>query len=180
MSKASQTITVLTVSAFLAFAIITSPSPVLAASLQFIGTPEIIKEPNSSLIATATLKLTGMSTMGTTIFLTSSGGSAVLQCNNPSGNNPASIQVPFGSLQGPIIFLTGNNTFAVKPTLFQATVIMGPPPLPTASQVCPNPNWSIRLLSIAYNNVVLHTQQNGADILTFNFGNVDPRLNVHL
>jgi hypothetical protein len=29
-------------------------------------------------------------------------------------------------------------------------------------------------VSLTYDNVVLHIQQNGQDILTFNFGNVDP------
>jgi hypothetical protein len=52
----------------------------------------------------------------------------------------------------------------------------GPPPLPSGSQICPNPNWSVRLVSITYDNVVLHIQQNGQERLTFNFGNVDPEV----
>jgi hypothetical protein len=30
------------------------------------------------------------------------------------------------------------------------------------------------ILSLTYNGVVLHIQQNGADLLTFDFGNIDP------
>ncbi|MGA7900796.1 MAG: hypothetical protein WCA39_18270 [Nitrososphaeraceae archaeon] len=40
-------------------------------------------------------------------------------------------------------------------------------------QGCPNPNWSIALLHITFTNVVLHLVQNGFEVLTFNFGNVD-------
>ena len=57
-----------------------------------------------------------------------------------------------------------------------ASVSIGPSPLPTASQICPSPSYSVLLLHITYDNVVLHTQQNGVDILTFNFGNVDPEV----
>jgi hypothetical protein len=55
-----------------------------------------------------------------------------------------------------------------------ASGTIGPPSLPTASQICPNPNWTVQLVSITYFNVVLHIQQQGSDILTYNFGTVDP------
>jgi hypothetical protein len=42
-----------------------------------------------------------------------------------------------------------------------ATVSIGPPSLPSASQICPNPNWNIAVLKLTYDNVVLHIQQNG-------------------
>lgn len=177
MKRTFQAITTSAVFTFLAFVIITSPSFVLAATnLQFIGTPEITKVSDGGLVATATLKATG-STFAV-LSLTSSGGSAVLQCNNPAGNNPASTQVPFGVLQGPKGALGANFTVAVKPNIFNVIVPLPHPPLPTASQICPNPNWSISLISITYRNVVLHFQQCSTcvDILTFNFGNVDPEV----
>jgi len=39
----------------------------------------------------------------------------------------------------------------------------------------PNGNWSVRLTSLTYNDVSLHIQQpEGVEILTFNFGTIDP------
>ena len=101
-------------------------------------------------------------------FLTSSGGDASLQCVNPGGNPPPPKHVSFGPLQGQTTFIQPNNG------QITASASIGPPPLPSAAQICPNPNWSVKLVSITYNNVVLHIQQNGADLLTHNFGNVDP------
>jgi hypothetical protein len=160
--------------ALLAFVIIaaTVQSTVLAASPHFIGTPTIVKNPNGSL--TSTFKAAGLANIVTGAFLTSSGGTAVLQCVNPGGNNPPPKQVTFGPLAGEETFIPPNNG------QITARVTIGPSPLPSASQICPNPNWSVVLLSITYFNVVLHIQQNGFDILTFNFGTVDPRLNVYL
>src|SRR5947208_3055340 len=161
-----QAITVTAATTFLAFAIIASPSLVLAASPHFIGTPQIHKNPNGSL--TATFKAAGLANVVTGAFLSSSGGTAVLQCVNPGGNNPPPKQVSFGPLQGQITTIQPNNG------QITASVTIGPPPLPSASQICPNPNWNVLLLHITYFNVVLHIQQNGVDILTFNFGTVDP------
>ena len=137
-----------------------------AASPHFIGTPAIVKNPDSSL--TASFKAAGLANEATGAFLTSSGGTAVLQCVNPGGNNPPPKQVSFGPLQGQTTFIQPRNG------QITASATIGPPPLPSASQICPNANWSVEVLSITYDNVVLHIQQNGVDILTFNFGNVDP------
>jgi hypothetical protein len=158
--------------AFVIIADVTAPSTVLAASPHFIGTPTIVKNPNGSL--TTSFKAAGLANIVTGAFLTSSGGTAVLQCVNPGGNNPPPKQVTFGPLQGQETFIQPSNG------QITASATIGPPPLPSASQICPNPNWSVALLSITYFNVVLHIQQNGFDILTFNFGTVDPRLNVYL
>lgn len=170
-SKKALTIASTTLLAFVIIAA-TAPSTVLAASPHFIGTPQIAKNPNASL--TATFKAAGLANIVTGAFLTSSGGTAVLQCVNPGGNNPPPKQVTFGPLQGQITFIQPRNG------QITGSATIGPPPLPGSSQICPNPNWSVLLLSITYFNVVLHIQQNNADILTFNFGNVDPKLNVYL
>jgi hypothetical protein len=82
---------------FLVVAIITSPI-VLAASPHFIGTPRVTKNPDGSL--TAIFKAAGLANIVTGAFLTSSGGTAVLQCVNPGGNSPPPKQVTFGPLQG--------------------------------------------------------------------------------
>jgi len=102
-------------------------------------------------------------------FLSSSGGTAILQCVNPGGNNPPPKVVSFGPLQGQKVNIQPRNG------QITASVSIGPPTLPSASQICPNPGWNVRLVSITYDNVVLHIQQNGVDILTHNFGNVDPQ-----
>jgi hypothetical protein len=164
----SQTFRVSAATTFLAFAIIAAPSLAFAASPHFIGTPAIVKNPNGSL--TATFKAAGLANVVTGAFLVSSGGTAVVQCVNPGGNNPPPKQVSFGPLQGQETFIPPNNG------QITASVSIGPPALPSASQICPNPNWHVALLSITYDNVVLHIQQNGVDILTFNFGNVDPEV----
>jgi len=162
--------------ALLAFAMLANTSLVFAASPHFIGTPTITKNPNFSL--TSNFKAAGLANVVSNVFLSSFGGgnrssfggTAELQCVNPGGNNPPPKQVTFGPLQGQVA--------SIQPRDGQitGTVTLGPPPLPSASQICPNPNWSILLLSVTYFNVVLHIQQSGVDILTFNFGNVDPEV----
>jgi hypothetical protein len=154
----------------LALALVASPALVFAASPHFIGTPTITKNSNFSL--TSSFKAAGLANVVTGAFLTSSGGTALLQCVNPGGNNPPPKQVTFGPLQGQTTFITPRNG------QITASATIGPPPLPSASQICPNPNWSVAILSLTYHNVVLHIQQNGVDILTFNFGNVDPGIAV--
>lgn len=141
-------------------------APVLAASPHFIKTPSIVKNPNFSL--TAKFKAAGLGNVITDIFLSSSGGTADLQCVNPGGNNPPPKRVDFGPLQGQVVTVQPNNGQV------SASPSIGPPSLPSAAQICPNPNWDVKIVSLTYDNVVLHIQQNGVDVLTFNFGNVDP------
>lgn len=138
----------------------------LAASPHFIGTPTIGKNPNLSL--TANFKAAGLGNVATNIFLSSSGGTAELQCVNPGGHNPPPKQVDFGPLQGLVVTVQPRNGQVT------ASPSIGPPTLPGASEVCPNPNWDVNIISLTYEDVVLHIQQNGFDILTFNFGDVDP------
>jgi hypothetical protein len=143
-----------------------APMLAAAASPHFIGTPTIVKNPDNSL--TATFKAAGLGNVVTDIFLTSSGGTAVLQCVNPGGHNPPPKEVTFGPLAGQTVTVTPRNgQVTASPTI-------GPPSLPGASEICPNPNWSVDLVSITYEDVVLHIQQGGVDILTFDFGDVDP------
>jgi hypothetical protein len=137
-----------------------------AASPHFIGTPTITK--NADLSLTADFKAAGLGNIVSEAFLSSSGGTAELQCVNPGGNNPPAWQFEFDSLAGQTTIIPPRNGHIT------ATVTLGPPPLPSADEVCPNPNWSVAILSLTYENVVLHIQQDGQDILTFDFGDVDP------
>lgn len=156
---------ILVVTIVIVLTLVTS-SIVLAASPHFIGRPQIVKNPNASL--TANFKAAGLANIVTQAFLSSNGGTALLQCVNPAGNSPPPKQVPFGPLVGFVTTVTPRNG------QITASAGIGPPPLPSASQICPNPNWSVQLIQLTYFNVVLHIQQNAVDILTFNFGNVDP------
>jgi hypothetical protein len=142
----------------------TSPT-VLGASPHFIGTPTIIKNPNFSIAAS--FKAAGLANVVSQAFLSSSGGTANLQCVNPGGNNPPPKAVSFGPLQGQAVTIQPRNG-----QITATTNPLGPPPLPSPSQICPNPNWSVAIISITYTNVVLNIQQGGSDILTFNFNTV--------
>jgi hypothetical protein len=56
---------------------------------------------------------------------------------------------------------------------FSATLPVPTPP--SAATECPNGNWRVRLTSLTYTNVVLHIEQPaGVEILSFNFGTIDP------
>jgi len=161
MRRNSQTITATAATTFLAFAIMASSPLVFAASAHFIGTPTITHNTNFSL--TATFKAAGLANVVSAAFLTSSGGTASLQCVNPGGNNPPPKMVSFGPLQGQTTFIPPSNG------QITASATIGPPTLPSSAQICPNPGWSITIVSITYNNVVLHIQQNNVDILTNNY-----------
>jgi|SRR5215207_2508774 len=143
-----------------------APMLAAAASPHFIGTPTITKNEDFSL--TASFKAAGLGNVVTDIFLTSSGGTADLQCVNPGGNNPPPKRVDFGPLQGETVTVTPHNGQVT------ASPSIGPPPLPGADEICPNPNWSVDIVSLTYTDVELHIQQGGVDILTFDFGDVDP------
>jgi len=162
MRRNSQTVTVTAATTLLAFAIMASSPLVFAASAHFIGTPTITHNTNFSL--TATFKAAGLGNVVSAAFLTSSGGTAQLQCVNPGGNNPPPKSVSFGPLQGQTTFIPPSNG------QITASASIGPPTLPSSGQICPNPGWSVAIVSITYNNVVLHIQQGGADILTNNYG----------
>lgn len=67
-----------------------------------------------------------------------------------------------------------NQTVTVKPNdgNIKRSLTLGPPTFPSGSEVCPNPNWSVDIPSLTYENVKLRIERNNFDILTFNFGNV--------
>jgi hypothetical protein len=154
-------IAIAAVAAFGAFA-----AYAFAASPHFIGTPTCSKNADFSL--TCSGKAAGLANVVTGAFLTSSGGTADLQCTNKGGNPPPPKRVDFGPLTGETENITPRNgNIRFGPTL-------GPPPLPSPADICPNKNWSIDIISLTYFDVELHIQQGGVDILTFDFGDVDP------
>jgi len=138
-----------------------------AGSPHFIGTPSCTKNADFSL--TCSGKAAGLGNSPTGAFLTSRDVSGTIQCQNNGGNFPPPKGFDFGPLTGPTQNITVHNgQITFSPSI-------GPPPLPSASDFCPNgKTWRVVILSLTYNGVVLHIQQNGADLLTFDFGSIDP------
>lgn len=75
----------------------------------------------------------------------------------------------FQNVVGPVQFISPRN----GQITFQ-NVTIPPPETPSAEAVCPNANWTVNLLHLTFNNVMLHIQQDGQDILTKWLGAIDP------
>jgi hypothetical protein len=138
-------------------------TPVLAAEPHFSATPTITK--NSDLSITANFKASALGKKVANVTL-SSDATANIQCVNPGGNGPPPKKVDFKQIQ--------NQSVNIKPEdgKIKERLSLGPPTLPSASDICPNGNWSTKILSLTYENPLLNIQQKNSDILKFNFGNV--------
>jgi hypothetical protein len=138
-----------------------------AESPHFIGTPTCTKSLTSGL--TCSGKAAGLGNGPTAAFLTASSVSATYECVNKGGNVAPGQPVVLQNVTGPTQNITPRNgqiTFSPN---------IPPPPTPSSADTCPNGNWSVRLTSLTYNDVVLHIQQPpGTDVLTFSFGTIDP------
>jgi hypothetical protein len=146
-----------------------APMLAAAASPHFVKGPTISK--NSSGDLKVSFKAAGLGNSATDVFLTASNVRADLQCVNPGGNSPPPKTAEFGPVTGPTVTVQPRNgQITASPTL----------PFPASEQDledaadCPNPNWSVDVTNITYEDVELHIQQNGNDILTHDFGDVDP------
>ena len=167
MRKTSQAITVS--AAFLAFAMMAAPSLALAANPHFIGTPTISKVISGT---TATLttsgKVAGLGSAPVSVFLSTMGVTATTVCTNGGGHNPPGQNAVFGPTQGQITTIQPRNgqiTFSnAAPLSITATA---------AQAGCPD-SMTPLITHAIFSNVVLHIVQNNVEVLTFNFGNVDP------
>lgn len=138
-----------------------------AESPHFIGTPTCTKSLTSGL--TCSGKAAGLGNGPTAAFLTADKVTANYVCKNHGGNIAPGQPVVTQDVTGPTQTITPHNgQITFSPNI--------PPPTPPSSAVeCPNGNWAVVLTSLSYTNVVLHIQQPpGTDVLTFNFGNIDP------
>jgi 4-amino-4-deoxy-L-arabinose transferase-like glycosyltransferase len=139
----------------------------LAESPHFIGTPTASKSLTSGL--TVSGKAAGLGNGPTAAFLTASSVSATYECVNHGGNVAPGQPVVLQNVTGPTQNITPHNgqiTFSPN---------IPPPPTPSARDACPNGNWTVRITSLTYNDVVLHIQQPpGTDVLTLNLGTIDP------
>jgi hypothetical protein len=140
----------------------------VAQSPHFIGTPTCTKSLSTGL--TCSGKAAGLGTnTPAAAFLTASSVSATYVCQNKGGNVAPGQPVVQSGVTGPSQVITprsGQITFSVT---------IPPPPTPSAASDCPNGNWKVVLTSLTYHDVVLHIQQPvGTDVLTFDFGTIDP------
>jgi hypothetical protein len=152
----------LAVLAAMAFAV-----PAFAESPHFIGTPTCTKSVSTGL--TCSGKAAGLGNGPTTAFLTATSVAATYECVNKGGNVAPGQPVVTQNVTGPTQNITPHNgQITFSPTI-------PPPTAPSAATECPNGNWTVRLTSLTYNDVVLHIQQPpGTDVLTFSFGDIDP------
>lgn len=144
-----------------------SVSAVFADSPHFIGTPTCTKSLTTGL--TCSGKAAGLGNAPSAAFLTADTVTATYECVNHGGNVAPGQPIVEQNVTGPTQTITPHNgQITFSPTI--------PPPTPPSAKVeCPNGNWTVRITSLTYTNVVLHIQQPpGIDLLTWNFGTIDP------
>jgi hypothetical protein len=135
-----------------------------ADSPHFVGTPSCTK---SGTTITCSGKAAGLAGTVTEAFLTASSVSVTFQCQNKGQNfapgHPAVTNSVTGSTQ---TITPRNGQITFSPSLTAPAV--------NPSGNCPNSNWTVVITSVTFTDVVLHIQQNGVDILTDDFGTIDP------
>jgi hypothetical protein len=142
-------------------------SAAFAESPHFIGTPTCTKSLTAGL--TCSGKAAGLGNAPSAAFLTADSETATYECVNHGGNVAPGQPIVIKGVTGPAQTITPHNgQITFSPTI--------PPPTPPSAKVeCPNGNWTVRITSLSFTNVVLHIQQPpGTDLLTFDFGNIDP------
>jgi hypothetical protein len=138
-----------------------------AQSPHFIGTPSCTKSLTSGL--TCSGKAAGLGNEPANVFLTADSVTATYECVNKGGNVAPGQPVVTQDVTGPTQAITPHN----GQITFSATLPVPTPP--SAATECPNGNWRVRLTSLTYTTVVLHIEQPaGVEILSFNFGTIDP------
>jgi len=138
-----------------------------ASSAHFIGTPSCTKSTTSGL--TCSGKAAGLGNEPAVVFLTADSVTATYECVNHGGNVAPGQPIVTQNVAGPTETITPHN----GQITFSATIPVPTPP--SSATECPSGKWSVRLTSLTYTNVVLHIQQPlGVEILSFNFGTIDP------
>ncbi len=160
------------VSALPLLALVALVTPVVAGSANphFIGSPVIAKSLTTGL--SVTWKVAGLGSFTSAAFLTASSVVANYDCVNHGGNIAPGQPVVTQNVVGP--------TTTIPPSNGQITFTVGipVPPSPSAGIVCPShtgsTEWTVMLTSLTYNDVIVHIQQGGVDVLTASLGNIDP------
>ncbi len=146
-------------------------SPALAASPHFIGEPTCSAKTivNNRATITCSGKAAGLGRAPARVFLSADRVEVQYVCVNRGGNTAPGHPAFFGPVTG----ATQNITPHAGQITFRVT--LQSPPNPSSREVCPNGNWRVVLVSATFTHVVLHIQQPaGNDVLTWNFGNIDP------
>ncbi|WP_318210734.1 MULTISPECIES: hypothetical protein [unclassified Streptomyces] len=105
-------------------------------------------------------KAAGLGNDPTAAFLTASSIDAEYVCTNRGGNVAPGQGTETQNVVGPVQNINPRNgqiTFR--------NVTLPVPEAPSAADVCPNANWRVHLLHVTFNDVELHIQQEGTDIL---------------
>ncbi|MGW0779014.1 hypothetical protein ACWD01_36720 [Streptomyces sp. NPDC002835] len=138
-----------------------------AQSPHFIGDVTCTKSLTTGLRCSG--KAAGLGNSATDAFLTASSVEAEYVCSNRGGNIAPGQGVEFQNVTGPVTTIQPRNG---QITFRNVTIPV--PETPSPQEVCPNPNWNVTLLHLTFNDVVLHIQRNGQDILTRDLGDIDP------
>lgn len=157
----------ITVPAMLLASILFAATAAQAQSPHFIGTPSCSKSLSSGL--TCSGKAAGLGNEPAAAYLTADKVTANYVCKNHGGNVAPGQPVVEQDVTGPTQTITPHNgQITFSPTI--------PPPTPPSSATeCPNGNWSVVLTSLTYTNVVLHIEDPiGTEVLSYNFGTIDP------
>jgi hypothetical protein len=143
------------------------------------ASPALAQKPGAHIVGELTITKTtaGLTVSGkgagfgnfvTEAFLTAERVEAVFQCRNPGGNIAPGQGVELFNVVGPTQTITpraGHITF---------NVTLPAPPTPSPAEVCPNPNWTVELVSLTFFGVELHFEQAGEEVLVVELGDIDP------
>lgn len=113
-------------------------------------------------------KVAGLGSSPTAVFVTASSVEAEYVCVN-RGNNIAPGQgTEHQNVTGPVQNISPRNgqiTFR--------NVLLPAPETPSAGEVCPNGNWTVRLLHLTFNDVAVHVVQGDTHLIK-DLGDIDP------
>ncbi|MBO0773092.1 MAG: hypothetical protein J2P35_16680 [Actinobacteria bacterium] len=137
-------------------ALVLTAGPASASSPHFAKGPDYTA---TTTALTATGQAAGLANLPTAAFLTAQTVNVDFHCVNHGNNFAPGHPASFSAVTGPTESISPHNG-TIK---FDVTL---PAPVPSAASVCPNKNWKVIVDEADYLGVVLHIQQNGADILS--------------
>lgn len=145
----------------LTVAIVVLAALATSATVAFADSPHFVQGPNytaTTSALTASGKAAGLGQSATQAFLTAASIDVSFHCVNKGNNFAPGHPATSSGVTGPTQDIAPRNgQITFSPSL--------PAPVPSTSE-CPNRNWRVIVDSVFYNDVVLHIQQNGVDILT--------------
>src|SRR4029079_4398715 len=130
---------------------------------KFEGNPSLTR--NSDLSITANFEAQDLGKRTTNLTLNAQ-STALIGCVNPGGNLSPSKGINSEQIL--------NHSIKIKPSdgKVKGALTLGPPTIPSGSEICPNRNWSTSVLSLTYENILLDIKQRDSEVLKFSFGNL--------